>query len=68
MYNAKGGVPAGFYRKDISNNKVPFTLNDLHNVVVLIGDKYWSDFQILQDKNQQLSDPNITQATIAALT
>jgi hypothetical protein len=68
MYNAKGDVPAGFYWKDISNTKVPFTLNDLHNVVVLIGDKYWSDFQILQDKKQQLSDPNITQATIAALT
>lgn len=67
MYSTKGSVPVGFYWKDISNTKVPFTLNDLHNIVVLLGNKYWTDFQTLQDKKQQLSDPNITQATIASL-
>ncbi len=48
-YNVVGSLPGGFYWVTASNNRIPFTLDDLNNLFAATLQRGWVAFQAFQD-------------------
>lgn len=54
IYSVIGNVPAGYYWVDYDNNKVPFTLTDLKQLLIAAKDVNWDRFNMIQAAKQQV--------------